>query len=117
MFYFLDFCSVVCVYLSPKVSVPYPCICLFKSGGISLFLAQNLIFHVLCGNECRALPHLFVATEPDNYYHEVVECGRRCLLTGALGENKSAFFHGRLFLFGLRGRKGRRGGGRSARQP
>ena len=29
--------------------------------------------------------HRLSATEPCNFYFEVVECGRRCLLTGALG--------------------------------
>lgn len=30
-------------------------------------------------------PRLMTSAEPQNYYFESLECGRRCLLTGILG--------------------------------
>lgn len=47
---------------------------------------------------------LFYHAEPDNYYYETVECGRRCLLTGALGKNEDTLLlcrHGNPFIVRL----------------
>lgn len=41
------------------------------------------------------LSSVLCSAEPDNYYYETVECGRRCLLTGALG--KGPFYTQLLF--------------------
>lgn len=37
-----------------------------------------------------ALSAPLILAEPKNYYSETVECGRRCLRTGALGEARGA---------------------------